>query len=278
MGRYFLEIGAPVAIVTIGVGSGVLPPPSIPALWTLGVITAVCAIWLLVHSYGWAQAGIFALVAVAVSFCTEFILVNSMALLVHYSHPQVAGVSTLALLQDFIMVAASYILACALLPTGGVIAKAAGSGALLLAATLIAGPPASTLGYYTYNSPFDPWTGSLGIQSAPPVPWAEPIGNPIIVIVTAIVFEGFASLWPKERAFSVKWAALLYSTQVLAAWAWTACHEYWMLFAVSTVLLAGLVAWIVRVGWTGVADEPRVSRPVTIATESAAAPDRAGII
>jgi hypothetical protein len=88
MGRFFLDIGAPVAIVTIGVVSGVLPPPSVSALWTFGVVSAVCAVWLLVHSYGWAQAGIFAVVAIVVSFCTEFILVNPMALLVHYSHPR----------------------------------------------------------------------------------------------------------------------------------------------------------------------------------------------
>jgi hypothetical protein len=258
MGRFFLNIVAPLAIVMIGVVSGVLPPPSVPALWAFGVITAVCAIWLLVHSYGWAQAGIFAAVAIAVSFCTEFILVNPMALLVHYSHPQVAGVSALALLQDFVMVAASYVFACALLPTGGVFAKAAGSGTLLLAATLIAGPPASTLGYYTYNPPFLSWPADLGIQPAPPVPWAEPIGNPIIVILTSIVFAGFASLRHDERPFSVKWAALLYSTQVLAAWAWIACRGYWMLFAVSTVLLAGIVAWSVRAGWTGARNEPGV--------------------
>jgi hypothetical protein len=174
------------------------------------------------------------------------------------------------------MVAASYILACALLPTRGAFAKAAGSGTLLLAATLIAGPPASTLGYYTYNFPFLPWTTSLGIQSAPAVPWAEPIGNPIIVFLTTIVFEGFASLRHDERPFSVKWAALLYSTQVLAAWAWTGCHEYWMLFAVSTVLLTGLVAWIVRAGWAGVRNELSVSRPVDAAAEPAVAPARGG--
>jgi hypothetical protein len=266
MGRFFLNVGAPLAIVMLGVVSGVLPPPSVPALWTFGVISAVGAIWLLVHSYGWAQAGIFAVVALTASFCTELILVNPLALLVHYSRPQVAGVSALALLQDFVMVAASYVFACALLPRGGVFAKAAGSAILLLMATLIAGPPASTLGYYTYNPPFLPWTESLGIPSAPPVPWAEPIGNPIIVILTTIVFEGFASLRHAERPFSVKWAALLYSTQVLAAWAWIACHEYWTLFAVSTALLAGIVACIVRAGWTGASNEPSDSRRVAVAT------------
>jgi hypothetical protein len=244
----------PIAIVVIGILSGVLPP-SVPALWAVAVVSALLAVWFLVRAYGWRPAGTFAVVAVAISFGTETILVNPMGLLTHHSHPQLAGVAVLALIQDFVMVAASYILACALLPSGGLLTRAVGSGVLLLVATLISGPFASTLGYYTYNPPFAAWGESLGLEQVPSVPWAEPIGNSMIAVLTAFLFGAFGSFRRGERRFSPKWAALFFSTQALPGWAWAARTERWGLFAVGTVLLTGIVGLTVWRELTAATDD-----------------------
>jgi hypothetical protein len=193
----------------------------------VGIVCALLAVWFLVHAYGWGRTAFFAAVAVGFSFCTEFVLVNAMGLLTHYSQPQLAGVAMLALLQDFVMVAASCILAGALFSSGGILTRAVASGAILLIATLVSGPFASTLGCYTYNEPFRAWGQSIGLEGVPPVPWAELIGNPVIPILTTIAFEGIVAPRREQRRFSPKWAALFFSSQTLAAWAWTAQMGLW---------------------------------------------------
>jgi hypothetical protein len=245
MGQLLLNYLIPVGIVIIGILSGVLPSPSVPALWAIGLVCALLAVWFLVHAYGLGRTAFFAAVALGFSFCTEYVLVNPLGILTHYSQPQLAGAAMLALLQDFVMVAASYILAAALFSSGGILTRAVASGAILLLATLVSGPFASTLGYYTYNEPFLAWGQSIGLEGVPPVPWAEPIGNPIIPMLTTIAFEGIVAP-RRERRFSPKWAALFFSSQTLPAWAWTAQMGLWGHFALSTLLLAAIVALTIR--------------------------------
>jgi hypothetical protein len=79
MRQLLLNYRIPVGIVIIGILSGVLPALSVPALWVIGIVCALMAVWFLVQAYGWGRTAFFAGVALVFSFCTEYVLVNPMA-------------------------------------------------------------------------------------------------------------------------------------------------------------------------------------------------------
>ncbi len=246
MRHRLLNYAIPVGAVVIGILGGVLPPPSLPVLWAVGILDALLAAWFLVAIYGWGRASLYAVIAVAFSFGAEYALI-SVGLLTHLTAPQLAGVAALNLLQDFFAVASPYLFACALLPSGGVLARAFGAAVIMLVTTVVAGPFASTLGYYTYNPPFLAWGESLGPARIPPVPWAEPLGMFVLAFVTTIVFAACGPGKRERRRPSPKWAALLYfNGQVLPGWAWAAYTARWGLFLPGSVLLAGLAIFAVR--------------------------------
>jgi hypothetical protein len=233
------------AILT-GLLGGVLPPPSEAMLWGVGILDALLAAWILVDAYGWGRAALYAVVAITLSFCAEYALIAA-GLLTHLTRPDLFGVAALNLLQDFFAVAAPYILACALLPAGGVISRSLAAAVIMLITTFVGGPFAVTLGYYTYNEPFHAWGDYVGLSDVPRVPWAEPMGMFILAIATTAVFAGLTFSKPEERALSPKWTALLYfHGQVLPGWAWAAYTGHWGLFVLGTVLLMGLACFALR--------------------------------
>ena len=153
----------------------------------------------------------------------------------------------LNLLQDFFAVACPYILSCALLPSGGVLARAFGAAVIMLVTTFVAGPFASTLGYYAYNEPFLAWGESLGLARVPAVPWAEPMGMFVLAFATTLVFAAGGPGNRERGRFSPKWASLLYfNGQLLPAWAWAGRTTRWGLFMPGSVLLAGLAVLSLR--------------------------------
>jgi hypothetical protein len=236
----------PVAAVVIGILGGVLPPPTLPVLWVVGILDALLAAWYLVYVYGRGRAIVYAVIAVVFSFSAEYALI-SIGLLTHLTAPQIAGVAALNLLQDFFAVASPYIFACALLPCGGVLARAFAAAVIMLVTTLVGGPFASTLGYYIYNAPFLAWGESLGLARVPRLPWAEPIGMFVLAFATTIAFAVCSQGKGERRWASPKWAALLYfNGQALPGWAWAAYTQRWELFAVCTVPLVGLAIFALR--------------------------------
>jgi hypothetical protein len=231
----------------IGILFGVMPPPSLAVGWAGSVISTALTGWMPLSSLGWARAGTYIGVALACSCCMEYTFVNLRDILTHFTHPQLAGVAALAPLADFLAVAAAYALACALLPSRGALAQAAGAAVCTLIAMIVVGPWESSLGYYTYNPPFLAWADSLGLQQVPPVPWEEPLGMAALALVVTMVAAVIGPRRPRGRSFSVKWAGLLFfSTQALPGWAWAAHTRRWELFALDTVLLAGLAALTLR--------------------------------
>jgi hypothetical protein len=236
------------AILT-GVLGGVLPPPSDATLWGVGILDALLAAWILVYALGWGRAALYAVIAVTSSFCAEYALIAA-GLLTHLTRPDLFGVAALNLVQDFFAVAAPYILACALLPTGGVISRSLLAAIIMLITTIVGGPFAVTLGYYTYNEPFHAWGDNVGLSDVPRVPWAEPVGMFILAIATTALFAALSFSKTEKRAMSPKWTALLYfHGQLLPGWAWAAYTGRWGLFALATVLLTGLACLALRASW-----------------------------
>ena len=175
MRHRLLNYAIPVGAVVIGILGGVLPPPSLPFLWAVGILDALLAAWFLVYTYGWARASVYALIAVVFSFSAEYTLI-SVGLLTHLTAPQLAGVAAINLLQDFFAVTSPYLFACALLPSGGVLARALGAAVIMLVTTFVAGPFPSTLGYYAYNAPFLAW-GKVSVCASPPCAVGRTHGN-----------------------------------------------------------------------------------------------------
>jgi hypothetical protein len=232
----------------------------VPALWTFSVIAFLLVAGFVVYSQGWARAGIYVGVVAVFSFVAEFTLVNPEGLLTHLTYPQLGGVSMLALLQDVLVIAASYLLVSALLASRGVVEKAGGAATITLVTAIVAGPWGTTLGYYIYNQPFHSWGESLGLRDVPPVPWDEPIGLVVLAFVTTILFEAFGSLGHAGRRLSPKWGGLLYfSSQAMPGWAWTAYTGRWEYLALSSVLIAGLASVTC---WKAVAAERKKPTPV----------------
>ena len=92
MRHRLLNYAIPVGAVVIGILGGVLPPPSLPVLWAVGILDALLAAWFLVAIYGWGRASLYAVIAVAFSFGAEYALI-SVGLLTHLTAPQLAGVA-----------------------------------------------------------------------------------------------------------------------------------------------------------------------------------------
>jgi hypothetical protein len=236
----------PILAILTGVLGGILSPPSEAVLWGVGILDALLAVWILVYAYGWGRAALYAAVAVALSFCAEYALIAA-GLLTHLTRPDFFGVAALNLVQDFFAVASPYLLACALLPAGGVISRSLAAGAIMLITTIVGGPFAVTLGYYIYNEPFQAWGDNIGLRDVPRVPWAEPIGMFILAVATTAIFAALTSSKTEIRALSPKWTALLYfHGQVLPGWAWAGYTGRWGLFALGTVLLTGLACLAFR--------------------------------
>jgi hypothetical protein len=170
--------------------------------------------------------------------------------LTHFTQPQLGGVAALNLVQDFFAVASPYIFACALLPSSGILPKAFGAAFIMLITTIVGGPFASTLGYYTYNEPFSAGGDVLHLADVPRLPWAEPIGMFLLAIVTTVAFWACGRAKGEKQPFSAKWTALLYfNGQVLPGWAWAAYTGRWEFFGLCTVLLGVLAALTFRAGF-----------------------------
>jgi NAD(P)-dependent dehydrogenase (short-subunit alcohol dehydrogenase family) len=233
----------PIAALALGLLMGTLPPPTVPALSTVSILGFVAAFGFVVYAQGWARAGIYVAIVAVLSFCAEFTLVNPAGLLTHFTYPQLGGVLMLALLQDTLVIAASYIFASALLTSRGVLATAAAAATITLVTALVAGPWGTTLGYYVYNQPFDSWPENLGLHDVPPVPWGEPIGLVVLSFITTCIFDAFGSRGMAARRLSPKWAGILYfGSQALPAWAWAAYTGRWELFVLGAALLTALAA------------------------------------
>src|SRR5262249_28726188 len=145
------------------------------------------------------------------SFGAEYVAVNSVGLLTHHTYPQLAGVSVLALIQDFFTFAFVFALAAALTPAGGTIARGAAAGFVMLVVVLVTGPWIITWEYYVYNQPFTAWPASLGMAEVPSVPWGEPIAFVLYAVVTMLVFDGVRR-WRGlgENGFSLKWTSVVF--------------------------------------------------------------------
>jgi hypothetical protein len=66
----------------------------------------------------------------------------------------------------------------------------------------------------------------------------------VLAIVTTVAFCACGARNGERRKPSSNWAALMYfNGQVLPGWAWAAYTQRWQLFAVGTVLLAGLTTF-----------------------------------
>jgi hypothetical protein len=206
------------------------------------------ALWLFVRSYDWDTTSLYAVIVVATFFGAEYVAVNSLGLLSHRTYPQLAGVSVLALIQDFYTSAFVFALAAALTPAAGTIARGAVAGFLMLVVVLVTGPWVVTWGYYLYHQPFTSWPATLGIAQVPAVPWEEPIAFVLCAVVTTLVFDGLRK-WRGlgENGFSLKWASLVFfGLVVVPGWVWSGQQGHWHLFALGTVLLAVtgvLVTW-----------------------------------
>ena len=234
--------------VVLGILAGFSPPPAQPALWAGSLFYYSVALWLFVRSYDWDTTSLYAVIVVATFFGAEYVAVNSLGLLSHRTYPQLAGVSVLALIQDFYTSAFVFALAAALTPAAGTIARGAVAGFLMLVVVLVTGPWVVTWGYYLYHQPFTSWPATLGIAQVPAVPWEEPIAFVLCAVVTTLVFDGLRK-WRGlgENGFSLKWASLVFfGLVVVPGWVWSGQQGHWHLFALGTVLLAVtgvLVTW-----------------------------------
>src|SRR5262249_37046594 len=140
--------------IVVGILSGLSPPPAQPAVWVGSLFYTSVALWLFIRSCSWAATFLYAGFIVVSSFGAEYVAVNSVGLLTHHTYPQLAGVSVLALIQDFFPFAFVFALAAALMPAGGTIARGAAAGFVMLVVVLVTGPWIVTWGYYVYNQPF----------------------------------------------------------------------------------------------------------------------------
>ena len=159
----------PVAAVATGIFGGLLPPPSLTALWIVAVLDALLAGWFLVYIYGWRRATVYAIIAVVFAFGAEYALI-SVGLLTHLAAPQLVGVAVLNLLQDFFAVACPYILSCALLPSGGVLARAFGAAVIMLRDHLRGRPVREHARLLRLQRTLLAWGESLGLAGSPLCP------------------------------------------------------------------------------------------------------------
>jgi hypothetical protein len=244
--------------VFLGILAGLSPAPAAPALWVGTLFYNSVALWMFVRSYGWATTSLYAVIVIAGFFGAEYVAVNSLGLLSHRTCPQLAGVSVLALIQDFYTSAFVFALAAALTPAGGAIARGTAAGTVMLVVVLVTGPWVITWEYYSYRAPFTAWPASLGMAQVPAVPWEEPIGFVLYAVVTTLVFEGVRR-WRglSERPFSLKWTSVVfYGFIVVPGWVWAANQRHWPLFALGAVLLAEVG---VLITWRGLAGRRRAA-------------------